>query len=193
TLVKYQMSWPAPGDPYYTLEGGVRRTYYGVNAVPALFVNGGGTATTMPAVKQAFTQAKQQIGIMKIAGSNTLSGNVMTINATVLPFSDFSNVNIYIVVMEKITHDNHMSNGETSFEHVMMKMVPDAAGVNTNLVDRIPFTINQVVDLTGTNIEEFTDLIVGIFVQDKSSKQVLQSAYSVENAQYNTEARLSNI
>ncbi len=193
TLVKYQMSWPAPGDPYYTLEGGVRRTFYGVNAVPDLYVNGGNTGTNMPAVIQAFNQSKQLIGMMKIAGTHTLTGTVMTINATVLPFSDFANVRVYIVVMEKITHNNHMSNGETSFEHVMMKMVPDAEGTTTSLVDRVPFTINQTVDLAGTHIEEFTDLIVGIFVQDPSSKQVFQSTYSEENATLSTEARLSNI
>ncbi|MFZ4521742.1 MAG: T9SS type A sorting domain-containing protein [Bacteroidales bacterium] len=193
TLIKYQMSWPAPGDPYYTLEGGVRRTFYGVNAVPDLYVNGGNTATSMPSVIQAFNTSKQQIGMMKIAGTHSLSGNVMTINATVLPFSDFANVRVYIVVMEKITHNNHMSNGETSFEHVMMKMVPDAEGTTTNLTDRVPFTINQVVDLTGTHIEEYTDLIVGIFVQDHGSKQVYQSAYSTENATLGTEARLSNV
>ncbi len=193
TLVKYQMSWPAPGDPYYTLEGGVRRTFYGVNAVPDLYVNGGNTATSMPAVIQAFNQANQLIGMMKIAGSHSLTGTVMTIDATVLPFSDFSNVRVYIVVMEKITHNNHMSNGETSFEHVMMKMVPDAEGTTTTLADRVPFTIHQLVDLTGTHIEEFTDLIVGIFIQDPAGKQVFQSAYSEENAQFSTEARLSNI
>jgi hypothetical protein len=193
TLVKYQMNWPAPGDPYYTEEGGVRRTFYGVNAVPALFVNGGSTATTLPAVKQAFTLAKQQIGIMKIAGNSTLNGTVMTIDATILPFSDFNNVTVYIVVMEKITHNNHMTNGETAFEHVMMKMVPDASGTTTNLADRVPFTVNEVVDLAGTNIEEYTDLIVGIFVQDPVSRQVYQSAYSGDNVQYSTESRLSNV
>jgi hypothetical protein len=86
-----------------------------------------------------------------------------------------------------------MSNGETSFEHVMMKMVPDAEGTTANLVDRVPFTITETVDLAGTHIEEFTDLIVGIFIQDPSSKQVFQSDYSFENAQFSTEARLSSI
>ena len=193
TLVKYQMSWPAPGDPYYTLEGGVRRAYYGVNAVPDLYVNGGNTGTNIGSVVQAFNQAKQQIGMMKISGTNSLNGTVMTIDATVLPFSNFNNVRVYIIVMEKITHNNHMSNGETSFEHVMMKMVPDAEGTTANLVDRVPFTIHQTVDLAGTHIEEFTDLIVGIFVQDPTSKEVYQSVYSGENAQYGTEARLSSI
>jgi hypothetical protein len=193
TLVKYQMSWPAPGDPYYTLEGGVRRTFYGVNAVPDLYVNGGNTGTNIGAVVQAFNQAKQQIGMMKIAGTHSISGTTITLDATVLPFSDFNNVRVYIVVMEKVTHNNHMSNGETSFEHVMMKMVPDAEGTTTNLADRQPFSIHQVVDLAGTHVEEFTDLIVGIFVQAPSTKEVFQSAYSEENATFSTEARLNDL
>ena len=36
-LVKYQMNWPGNGDPYYTAEGGTRRSYYGVSYVPDLF------------------------------------------------------------------------------------------------------------------------------------------------------------
>lgn len=193
TLVKYQMSWPAPGDPYFTAEGGVRRTFYGVNAVPSLFVNGGGTATTVSAANMAFNMAKLQVGMMKIAGAHTLANKVMTINATILPFYNFNNVKVYIVVMEKITHNNVGNNGETSFHHVMMKMVPDAQGTGTSLVDRVPFTINETVDLSGTHVEEFTDLIVAIFIQDPASKQVFQSGYSVENAQYSNENRLSNI
>jgi len=39
-ITKYQMNWPGSGDPYYTAEGGVRRTYYAVNAVPTIFFNG---------------------------------------------------------------------------------------------------------------------------------------------------------
>jgi hypothetical protein len=193
TLVKYQMSWPAPGDPYYTEEGGVRRVFYGVGFVPDLYVNGRSTGTSLSAVIAAFEQSKQMIGMMKIAGSHTLNGTVMTIDATVLPFSDFMNTRVYIVVMEKVTHNNVMNNGETSFEHVMMKMVPDAEGTTTNLTDRVPFTIHEQVDLAGTNIEEFTDLIVGIFVQAPSTKEVYQSDYSMEDAMYNNEARLSNI
>ena len=36
-VVKYQMSWPGTGDPYYTSEGNSRRNYYGVTGVPAFF------------------------------------------------------------------------------------------------------------------------------------------------------------
>ena len=39
TYTKYQMNWPGNGDPYYTDEGGVRRDYYSVNAVPMAFLD----------------------------------------------------------------------------------------------------------------------------------------------------------
>lgn len=193
TLVKYQMNWPAPGDPYYTAEGGVRRDYYGVSAVPDLYCNGDNVGTTISQVQSAFNQANLQIGMMKIASTHSLSGNIITVNASVLPFSNFPNCRVYIVVMEKITHNNVGSNGETSFEHVMMKMIPDASGTTVGLTDRNPFNITRTVDLTGTHVEEFTDLIVGVFVQDYATKAVYQSAYSVENAIFATEARLASM
>jgi hypothetical protein len=193
TLIKYQMNWPTPGDPYYTAEGGVRRDYYGVGFVPDLYTNGEEVATDIPAVQQAFDMATQQIGMMDIAASHSLSGHVITVDATVLPFTNFTNCHVYIVVMEKVTHNNHMTNGETSFEHVMMKMLPDANGTAVNFTDRVPFSVHQVADLTGTHVEEWTDLIVGVFVQDDATREVYQSAYSVENGVFNTEARLNNI
>lgn len=193
TLIKYQMNWPSPGDPYYTAEGGVRRDYYGVGFVPDLYTNGEEVATDISAVQAAFDMATQQIGMMKIASSHSLAGHVITVDATVLPFTNFTNCHVYIVVMERITHNNASTNGETSFEHVMMKMIPDANGTAINFTDRVPFSIHQVVDLSGTHVEEWTDLIVGVFVQDDATREVYQSAYSVENGVFNTEARLTNI
>lgn len=193
TLIKYQMNWPSPGDPYYTAEGGVRRDYYGVNAVPDLYCNGGNVATDVGDVQTAFDQAMMQIGMMKIVSSHSLNEHIITVNTSVLPFYNFPNSRVYIVVMERITHDNHMSNGETSFEHVMMKMIPDAQGTSVDLIDRVPFNITETIDLTGTHVEEWNDLIVGVFVQNYQSKAVYQSAYSVENGIFASEARLASI
>jgi hypothetical protein len=193
TLIKYQMNWPSPGDPYYTEEGGVRRDFYGVGFVPDLYTNGAEVATDITAVQEAFDQAVAQIGMMDIVATHTLTGHVIDVTASVLPYANFANCNLYVVVMEKVTHNNVMTNGETSFEHVMMKMIPDASGAALNLTDRVPYTFSQSVDLTGTNVEEWTDLIVGVFVQDQTYKMVYQSAYSTENGTLATEARLESI
>ncbi|MDK2908817.1 MAG: hypothetical protein PWR20_384 [Bacteroidales bacterium] len=193
TLIKYQMNWPGSGDPYYTPEGGVRKTYYGVGFVPDLYVNGAQTATDIGAVNAAFNSAIQQPGVLKIIGKHTISNKIISGDVTVLPFAHFTGVRLYVVVMEKVTHNNATTNGETSFHHVMMKMIPDANGTSLELFDRIPYTYNYTMDLSGTHIEEFDDLIVGIFVQQYDRKDVYQSNYSTENGVFNNDATLTDL
>jgi Secretion system C-terminal sorting domain len=158
-----------------------------------LYTNGEEIDTDIPSVQAAFDDAITKIGMMTIAASHSFAGHVITVDATILPYSNFPNCHVYIVVMEKITHNNVMTNGETSFEHVMMKIIPDGYGTTLNFTDRVSQSIHQVVDLTGTHVEEWTDLIVGVFVQDYQTREVYQSSYSVENGVFNMEARLSDI
>lgn len=193
TLVKYQMNWPGSGDPYYTPEGGVRRTYYGVGFVPDLYVNGSQTATDMTAVNAAYNQAIQQPGVMKIIGKHAIYDKIIQGDVVILPFAHFVGVRLYVVVMEKTTHNNATTNGETSFHHVMMKMVPDANGSPIELFDREPYAFNYTANLAGTHIEEFNDLIVGIFVQHYNSKTVYQSTYSTENGTFSSDPFLTDL
>ncbi len=193
TLVKYQMDWPGAGDPYYTAEGGERRMYYGVGWVPWLVTNGAFVETNMGAVQTAYDQAILQPGLASIAAAHELANHVITVNATVLPFADFTNTVLHIVVFEYMTTGNVGTNGETEFHHVMMKMMPDASGTTQDMFDRNPFTVSETVDLTGTNVEEWDDLGVLVLVQDYVTREVLQSFYSVENGTFADEARLDNI
>ena len=72
-------------------------------------------------------------------------------------------------------------------------MVPDAYGTNASLSDRVPFTISETVDLDGTNVEEWDDLGVAVFVQDMGTKDIYQSGYGVEGAVFATDATLTSI
>ncbi|MCB0805486.1 MAG: T9SS type A sorting domain-containing protein [Bacteroidales bacterium] len=192
-LLKYQMDWPGSGDPYYTAEGGVRKDYYGVNAVPAVYVNGDYIGYVFSGVQPAFDNAILQPGLMSIISSHELNGTEMSITTTILPFADFNAFRVYIVVFENVTTQNVATNGETEFHHVMMKMVPDANGTTVDLMDRMPYTIEETVELSGTNIEEFDDLGVIVFVQNYSSHEVFQSEYSVEEATFAEDATLTSI
>jgi hypothetical protein len=193
TLVKYQMNWPGAGDPYYTAEGGDRRNYYGVSWVPWLVTNGSFVNTDMASVQTAFNEAITKPGLMDIAASHTLSGTLINVTASVLPFANFSDMRVHIIVFEYKTTQNATSNGETEFHHVMMKMMPDANGTVVNFTDRTPYTLTLSADLAGTNVEEYSDLGVLVLVQDYTSKEIYQSVYSIENATYNSEAHLSSI
>lgn len=195
TLIKYQMNWPGSGDPYYTAEGGVRRDYYGVTWVPWLVANGDFVNTDMTAVNSFFNNAVTLPGFASFVASRTTvsRGTTMDIDVTILPYADFSNFKLHVVVFENVTTQNIASNGETEFEHVMMKMVPDANGTTIDLLDRQPITISQSVDLAGTNIEEWDDLGVAIIIQDLATREVHQSGYAVENGVFATDASLSEL
>ncbi len=193
TLVKYQMNWPGSGDPYYTEEGGVRRNYYGVTWVPWLVGEGQFVNTSTADAQAVLDAAAVTPGLLDIASSFSLDGTEITINTSVLPYASFSNFRIHMVVFEYITTQNVATNGETEFEHVMMKMVPDVNGTTVNLSDRVPYSLTETIDLAGTNVEEWDDLGVVIIVQDFASKDVFQSEYAMEDATFANDASLTSI
>ena len=193
TLVKYQMNWPGAGDPYYTAEGGTRRNYYGVNAVPDLFCNGSSVATNTSAAASALASALQLTSPLDIASSFTMSGSNISITTNILPFANSSGLKVYNVIVEKLTTGNVGTNGETSFEHVMMKMMPSANGVAQTFVSGVPTQLTYNYDMATTHTEEFDDLLVVVIVQDPSTKEIMQTEYGEMNTNYSDEARLSSI
>lgn len=178
TLIKYQMNWPGSGDPYYTAEGGVRRSYYGVNSVPALRVDGKSVSTTSTAVTNALTQQLADPSFVVVEGYHKLVGTSMEVVLNFMPYMDYTGLRGHIGVFEYTTRNNVGTNGETTFKHVMMKMMPNAQGTTMNLINGQLYQIRQVVDLQGTFVEDFSNLGVVLFAQNFATKDILQSNYS---------------
>jgi hypothetical protein len=176
-LIKYQMNWPGAGDPYYTAEGGVRRQFYGVNSVPFLFVNGQQVATSGSAVNNAYQQALQRPSFLDISGFYTTDGNNIILEGSLMPYADFWEVRLHVVVIERVTYGNVGTNGETSFHHVMMKMLPNAQGTQPTLTANQSHVISYTHDMSSTFAEDMDDLMVVVFLQDNNTREVLQSAY----------------
>ncbi|MEN8224011.1 MAG: T9SS type A sorting domain-containing protein [Bacteroidota bacterium] len=193
TLIKYQMSWPGSGDPYYTAEGGTRRSYYGVTFVPDMFVNGAQCNTNVSSVQAAYDAAILKNVGLKIASSFTMSGSVINITTNIRPFQSYGSMKIHNVVFEKMTTQNVGTNGETEFHHVMMKMMPDATGATENLQEGVPVTLTYTYDMANTHVEELDDLMVGVLIQDPSSKEIIQSDYGYDGVTYSDDARLAEI
>ena len=84
---------------------------------------------------------------------------------------------MHTAVVEKVTTGNVATNGETQFEHVMMKMLPDANGTGFNFGANQAFQQSFSYDMSSTNVEEMDDLAVVIFVQDDGSKKIMQAKY----------------
>jgi hypothetical protein len=176
TLIKYQMNWPGSGDPYYTQEGGTRRSYYGVNGVPTLFLDGiKGTYRDTNTLQSKLDEEIQIPGVIDLEAYYMIdNNNNVKVKVTGTPYLS-GQYTLHIVVVERETTQNATSNGETRFFNVMMKMVPDANGTTINTTDGTQFVERKSASLNGTHIEEYNDLEVVVFVQDDSNKYVLQS------------------
>ena len=178
TYTKYQMNWPGNGDPYYTEEGGTRRTYYGVNAVPQCFLDGEDQGYA--AVQQGvFDEHALRTAFMDIRGSFVVEGNIITVKADVMPYID-ADARVFVSVNEKETHNNTGGNGETSFHHIFMKMLPDAQGTSVNFTACELQHLEFTQDMSGTHVEEMSDLEVSIWVQNYNTKEMFNSRFAYE-------------
>ncbi len=182
TYVKYPMNGPGFGDPYYISDCNTRRNYYSVNNVPMLFLNGTNLGDNV-------TQEKMDISyntpsFFDIRGSFTLNGNNITVIADFMSYIDINNLKAYITVNEKTTTKNIGSNGETEFHHILMKMLSSSNGNNMNFeagkYQRLEFTF----DMSSTNVEELDDLEVAIWIQNSSTKEVLNSRFAYEYSEH---------
>ena len=188
TYVKYMMNWPSPGDPYYTQEGNTRKTYYGVNQIPWLFIDSYDCGVNAPS-QALFNEHLNESATMEIGGSFYTEGSMIHVNAEIMPFASLDDVRVYVSVNEKVTHNNATTNGETAFHHVMMKMLPGGNGTTLSLkaghLERLTFDY----DMSSTHVEEMNDLEVAVWIQRHSTKRVYNSRFlfETENHPYRPE------
>jgi len=186
TVVNYRMNWPGSGDPYYTAEGGTRKSYYGVSGVPNCFIDASSASTSsLNSFTSKFNTAYQKAPKAAIASNYQIVGTstsdaTVTVAVTITPTEDISGAKLHIAVVEKLTTGNVGTNGETEFHYVMMKMVPDASGTSLTLTTETPVSVTGEASLSGTNIEEMDDLDVVVWVQKTSSKEIINSLFSTE-------------
>ncbi|MFH1297671.1 MAG: T9SS type A sorting domain-containing protein [Bacteroidota bacterium] len=193
TAIFYHMSWPAPGnDPMYlanTIDNNARRTYYNVNAVPNSVVdgnvyNGNGNSLQWPVIsnrsnvsspfeislQHTISPAQDEIFLTMVAqATQDVSGNLVAHNVVIEELVQFASP--------------PGTNGETSFDHVMKKMLPTKNGTSLPAFEAgdyviietsWPFEPDQVYDI---------DELMGVgFIQNNTTKEVHQAANSSTNA-----------
>ena len=179
-LISYQVNWPGAGDPYYTSEVGTRVSYYGINAAPTLLLNSQdvgmpNTAGLQTALDNVINT--DRIAYFSIDADHSLTGSVLNVDVDITPYIS-GNYNVQVMVIEKLTTGNVANNGETSFKHVFMKAMPNANGTSVAFdFDQVE-TLNFSTDLGTTNVEELSDIAVVVFIQDNSTKKIMQSGYT---------------
>ena len=200
TLLKYQMSWPGSGDPYYTQEAGDRRTFYSVNSVPRLEIDGGYDGNPSGFTTQEFDEYAGIPSFSTISANYSVyhdqgQNSVVDMNITIDPIEDFNSndLKLFVAIIEYATYNNTGSNGETEFLHVMKKMIPSSSGqaipaLQSGVQESYNFSYNfqgqytlppdansPINHMTSHSVEDFDNLGVVVWVQDVNTKEILQS------------------
>lgn len=175
TYTKYPMNWPGNGDPYYTAEGGTRRTYYGVNAVPQMFLDG--VDKGAPIQQAALNNSYNTPAFGDVRGSFNVDGNTINVKVDFMAYYDMTVEKAFVTVNEKETHNNVGGNGETTFHHIMMKMLTGANGVALNIPAGECQHIEYSFDMSSTHVEEMSDLEVSAWMQNLGTKEMINSHF----------------
>lgn len=166
TCIKYQVSWPGNGDPYYTTEGNTRRNYYGVKSVPHMFSDGkywdGNSADY---TTQLLRTEAAKPSFIDHSATLTYDGN-KKFNATVTldPIKTITGDNrLFVALVENKTVKNiadeylnyygaatFYAKYDTVFHHVMKKFMTDATGQKITLKEGEQVNLNFEYEFKGS-------------------------------------------
>ena len=195
TMLKYQMSWPGNGDPYFTDEGYDRRIFYGVNSVPRLEIDGGYDSNPSGFTTQEFDDFAAIPSFTTLTANYSVGGQSVDVSISIDPLENMTsnNLRLFTGIFEYLTYNNASSNGEIEFANVMKKMLPNASGYVINPLQSgvqqnydfsytfqgsytLPADANSPVNhMIEHTVEDFDNLGVAVWIQDVVTKEILQS------------------
>lgn len=191
TSVKFHMSWPAPGnDPMYlhnTVDNNARRTYYNVNSVPHVFLNGDYFNGMPASISQSTINAAAAItSPFEIQLQHRLTADEDSVYVTML-IKATNNVSgqlvAHIAVIEKEIHfaSPPGTNGERDFYNVMKALLPSRSGTQLSAFQTGDYVIIQTAWALA-NVYNNDQIAAVAYVQDNTTKHIHQAAVSSTNA-----------
>lgn len=191
TYVKYPVSWPGSGDPYYIPECYDRVLYYNVSTAPLVFLDAEAqisNQTAQPVTNSALMARYNIPAFADIRGAFNMEGNVLHGIVDVMSYIDLTSAKAFVSINEKTTTGNVGSNGETEFHHIMMKMMDDEGlNITLNAGDYQRYLFSY--DMSETNAEEMDDLEVAVWLQDPETKEIFNSHFLYEYDEHPYPAR----
>ncbi len=179
------MNWPGY-DPFYnhnTYDNNAKRSFYGVNAVPDIFV-GGIYETNFPPFSQYYDSrviTPTPVSV-DLAGSYDSGSGAIDVTVTVMTTEALPSGNVSYRVYVALAEDNIYFNGSNTTDwhrFVMRDMAPSGHGTVVSFSGDLPQTVEVDVSFTmdPTYAEEECHIIA--WMQEALSKEVYNSARSL--------------
>lgn len=203
TAINYHTSWPGY-DPMYnhnTVENGARTNYYSVNSVPNSVLDGnvynghpnGWNISTVNSRYDVDSPFDMFIHHELSEDENTMYLNVL-IQATEVVGAGLK---AQLAIIEKMIEFSSSpgSNGETDFNNVMKKMMPNQSGTTLPAFEVGDYVILQFA-WEHQNVYDIEELAAIGFIQDNGTKEVHQSANSSDelfDALFSSDVEVSDV
>lgn len=184
--LQYHTSFPGE-DPFNTQEPyspDTRLIYYGLSSVPFTLINGGFNSSQRFDYElrspdentiriESLNDSKFQINLNSQVNGNILNVEVEAYALESIPLSELT---IHVAVIERKITGITGNNGETEFESVVRKLLPDAAGTTSYKTwePGEPYRITTEWDMQ--NIQNIQELRIATFIQDESTREIHQAA-----------------
>lgn len=201
--IKYHVNWPSAADPMYlhnTVENGARTSYYGVNSVPHVVIDGNRFSDNPANINQSIIDQLQAIESpleMRLSYEVDETANMITVHVMGRVSQTLSGTSkLYVGVIEREIHFSSSPgpNGERDFYSVMKKLLPSSSGYllgNLEMGDYFAFTFSWPL----ANIYDMSQLDAIAWVQNQTTKEVYQACKSSQTMEpfYSNEAGVSEI
>jgi len=201
--IKYHVNWPSSTDPMYlhnTTENSARVSYYGVNSVPHVVVDGNRFSGNSGNITQTIIDNLSTIESpmeMRLSWELNASQTVITVNVMGRATTAIQgNLKLYVGVIEKEIHFASAPgpNGEKDFYQVMKKLLPNQQGmIIGELGENGYFAYSFSWEVA--NFYDLNQIDAIAWVQNTNTKEVIQACGSSESIDpfYVNDAGLSNL
>ena len=187
--LQYHVNWPHPADPYYMVDsdGNMGRTlYYMIANAPSLKTDGETTAPdNYPLLDADVQTSRATASPMRINVDQLRDGLTLDVDVDVIAVGEVgANLTLRVAVVEESDHHAVApgSNGETDFYWTMRRMLPDHSGSAVSVTEggTQSFSLSTTLDAAWAD----TDCYVVAWVQDDTSREVIQAATTAPAADY---------
>lgn len=180
-VIKYQMHFPAPGDPSLNAHATSRYKYYGISGIPDGRVNGAKKSFTSQSDLDA---SKTVPATVDIEATLVVNGKDIKASATITPYVS-QDVKVHQALVQYY-YEYNGSAGQKKYYFAMRKMNPDGNGESATIADGTPLDVK--FDYTATDVAKpqqgsfdfwtITPLEYQyvVYVQDNKTKAILNSA-----------------
>jgi len=171
------MSWPSSTDPWYLanpVDNDTRRGYYGVNATPTLKCDGSACGASQSAITASINNRLLVSSPIRIEIGMNVQGDQLNATAYVTSEQNISgNYAIHFALLDRYVY-LASPNGQNNHYGAMKKMAPSAGGQAFSAT--VDETVEYYATFTLDPTWEMSNLDLAVFVQNNSTKEILQGA-----------------